>query len=302
MAIYMDADEDGIAEYKIILMKYFNEVGEHTHDKRIDELLQYIDIEPEFREARYLLINLYMKKKEYLKAIDQIKILKEDYVNENEDEKLDSLLKTAADSYINKLHKSKSYDELIGFLQGIIESELYRSYYSMELARVYFELQKYEESRDMLYDLENDKTYGNQANNILEKINKLEAEAKEYEYKIPLQRRGGHFVVQATLNDSYTLNLLLDTGATYTLVSKGKLFSPLVLKSNITLRTAGGEIDAQLCRINSFALDGIELSNFEVMSAQFSQKGIDGLLGMNFFKKFKFFIDQKNALLYLSKK
>lgn len=117
-----------------------------------------------------------------------------------------------------------------------------------------------------------------------------------------MQRRGEHFSVQVTVNGADTLTLMLDTGATYTLVSKGKLFSPTLLRRDLKLRTAGGEISADLCRTETFTLQDIELHHFKIMVAPFDHKGIDGLLGMNFFKKFKFFIDQKEMILYLSEK
>ncbi len=302
MLLYMDAEEGDIADYKAIVINYFSAKANSLPDESIREMLQFMDIEPECREVQYLLVDLYTRKKEYLKAIDQINMLKENYSNESDEKKLDALLKSVADSHVATLQKHKNFDELIPFLDQMMGYNLFKTYYSLELAKLYFELQKYDESRTLLLEIKEDATYDKQAQNILEKIEKLEEVAKEYDHKIPLQRRGEHFSVQVTIDGAVSLNLLLDTGATYTLIAEGKLFSPTILRRDLKLRTAGGEITADLCRTEIFSLQNIELHHFKIMVAPFEHSGIDGLLGMNFLKRFKFFVDQKEAILYLSEK
>ena len=302
MLRYMDAEESAIAGYKAIVIHYFNAKADTSPDEGIREMLQFMDIEPECREVQYLLANLYVRKKAYLKAIDQVIMLKENYADESDEKRVDALLKSVADSYVEILQKRKNFDELIPFLEQMMEYDLFKTYYSLELGKLYFGLQKYGESRTLLLEVKEDTNYGKQAQNLLEEIGKLEEAAREYDHKIPLHRRGEHFSVQVTVDGAVTLNLLLDTGATYTLVSKGKLFSPAVLRRDLKLRTAGGEITADLCRTETFTLQDIELHHFKIMVAPFEHKGIDGLLGMNFFKKFKFFVDQKEMILYLSEK
>jgi len=124
----------------------------------------------------------------------------------------------------------------------------------------------------------------------------------EYTHEIPLTKLGEHFLIEVTIN-SQTLTLLLDTGATLTMIDEEKLDSSLkLINENIVLSTAGGKINAKLQEAESFSLGDIELQNFQIVSSHFKQNGADGLLGMNFFKKFKFKIDQEEAILYLSEK
>jgi len=124
----------------------------------------------------------------------------------------------------------------------------------------------------------------------------------EYTHEIPLKKLGEHFLIEVTIN-SQALTLLLDTGATLTMIDDAKLDSSLhIIKENIVLSTAGGKINAKLQEAESFSLGDIELQNFQIVSSRFKQNGADGLLGMNFFKKFKFKIDQEEAILYLSEK
>ena len=67
------------------------------------------------------------------------------------------------------------------------------------------------------------------------------------------------------------------------------------------LRTAGNEIEAKLAK-TSLRVGEISLSQLKVTIAPFKRKGIDGLLGMNFFKHFEFQIDQTKNLLLLNPK
>jgi len=122
----------------------------------------------------------------------------------------------------------------------------------------------------------------------------------EYTHEIALKKLGEHFAVEVNIN-SQPLTLLLDTGATLTLIDKSKLDSTLkTIKENIILSTAGGRINAKLKEAEHFSLGDVELEKFQLFVTNFKQNGADGLLGMNFFKKFKFKIDQEEAILYLS--
>ena len=135
-------------------------------------------------------------------------------------------------------------------------------------------------------------------NLLKEKINNTE----EYTHQLPLKKIAEHFIIDVKINNT-PLSLLLDTGATLTLVNESKL-PPLltILKENIVLTTAGGAVHAQLHEAETLLVGEIELKKFQIVSSSFEQKEADGLLGMNFFKQFRFKIDQEKSILYLSKK
>jgi clan AA aspartic protease (TIGR02281 family) len=156
---------------------------------------------------------------------------------------------------------------------------------------------------EKLQHIEYGANYEEQAIVLLELMKqKIDTKQQEYQYKIPLQKLGEHFTIEVEV-DSQALTLLLDTGATLTLVNENKLPSSLsIIKENIVLSTAGGKINAKLQEATLFSIADIQLEKFQIVSSSFEQKNADGLLGMNFFKKFKFKIDQEKAILYLSKK
>jgi len=133
----------------------------------------------------------------------------------------------------------------------------------------------------------------------LEKIAQEQEIFQEYKYKIPLKREGVHFSVAVTINEMYNLQLLLDTGATYTLIDSNRVSELPLIKEDIILQTAAGNISANLAKAESFKLDSIVLKDMKVTIAPFDHQSTDGLLGMNFFKRYKFLIDQEEGMLYL---
>ena len=198
------------------------------------------------------------------------------------------------------LNSSKNYHNLVTFLEEQITRSSSPAFYTYKLAEYYVEVQKYLKAMELLKEIEFNENFGEKAKALLEQINQKIEEAKEYAYTIPLKKAGEHFTVDVSLNDT-PLTLLLDTGATLSMVNEEKLPSSLaIIKENIEIQTAGGEINAQLQEAEKLSIGEVELDKFQVVSSSFHQKNADGLLGMNFFKKFKFKIDQENEVLYLS--
>ncbi|CAA6816614.1 MAG: Unknown protein [uncultured Sulfurovum sp.] len=156
-------------------------------------------------------------------------------------------------------------------------------------------------NEEQLHDIEYNDNPTEQATELLKLIKQIYEKKPAYKHKIPLQKVGDHYSVEVQINDT-TLVLLLDTGATLTMVNESKLPLLTILKENIVLTTAGGKINAQLQEADAFNVGNIELSKFQIVSSAFEQEKADGLLGMNFFKKFKFKIDQEKDILHLSSK
>ena len=143
-------------------------------------------------------------------------------------------------------------------------------------------------------------SYQEKAQILFNLIKKMMERNNEYTHEIPLKKLGEHFAVEVTINNQ-VVTLLLDTGATLTMINEAQLNSPLkLIEENIILSTAGGKIRAKLQEVELFSLGDVELEKFQLVTSNFKQNGADGLLGMNFFKKFKFKIDQEKAILYLS--
>ncbi len=255
MAFYMEANEEELKRYQTLLKGYFNTYLPKFPKRVTEEMLQYIEIEPNSASAQRYLATYYIQKKSFKKAIDLYLNLHEHFEEEND---------------------------------------------TIELAQLYFKIENYEESQNLLHELDEDSIYHAKALRILEKIFKKEQELTEYTHQIPLIKIDSHYGLVLNINN-VPLTLLLDTGASYTFVDEEKV-PGLNIEKEIILNTAGGEIIVQLAYADTVVLEDIVLKNFKITIGSFKREHTDGLLGMNFFEQFNFKIDQNKHILYLSKK
>ena len=299
MALYIDASEQQHILYRDYIKNYFNMKSKKNPNKAITQMLEFIELVPEERSISMQLLELYKEQKAHQKAISFIiKLI--DSATASELDTLYSDLIKISQSYIDELKTTKNFQTLVAFLEKHIELGVQSSFYIYTLAEYDVEIKKYIEATQLLKEIEFDEHYGEKAKNLLELINEKLMKNKEYAHKIPLKKEGDHFTVEVNI-DNTPLTLLLDTGATLTMVNENKISSLALIKENIILETAGGDLNAQLQEAKVFSIGDINLEKFQVVSSSFEQANADGLLGMNFFKEFKFKIDQDEEVLYLSK-
>ena len=122
---------------------------------------------------------------------------------------------------------------------------------------------------------------------------------------IPLRRRGNHFLVEAQPGGGDSLELLIDTGASVTILTPAALARHRVAYRDTgrqaLFSTANGRVQAPVYRINALAVGDWEVRGLEIGVLELGSGGaIDGLLGMDFLQHFRFFIDQNRAELRLS--
>jgi clan AA aspartic protease (TIGR02281 family) len=295
MTVYMEADEEKLKKYRLILKVYFYDKAKKNPNKIIEEILYYIEIEPKSIDFKLYLAELYRKLGKFKEAIDLLLDLQHYQDMDN----LESLNRTI-ESYIQKLEEMKDFQKLIQFLEDIITRESANQKYIIRLAHLYYKLDNYDRAEELLEELETDPTYSAKVEIIKKNIEQKKRELEQYTDRIPLIKIGSHYGIHLYINGT-PIVALLDTGATYTLIDEERVQS-LNLKSGIVLDTVGGEINANFAVAESLIVDNIELKNFKLTVAPFKKSGIDGLLGMNFFKKFDFKIDQNKQLLYLKLK
>lgn len=125
--------------------------------------------------------------------------------------------------------------------------------------------------------------------------------------QIPLIKRGEHFFVKGYVNDSDLVSLLIDTGASFSMLSQERFdklsqYQEVTYIKTLTLNTAGGIIQADLYQVERFTVGDFYVDNMQfTVSPMFSSED-DGLLGMNFLRLFKFTINQNNQTLTLENK
>ena len=300
IAIYLKSSKKNLPLYHSKFLNYFKTKSLKEPSLAIQEMLKFSEIEPEHYQVSLLLVEIYERRENFKEAIGLIVEL----IESNFDDKVKELnqkLINSSQKYIKSLKKSNEIHTLIVFLEEQIELGIQTPFYTYTLAEHYIKLKKYLLATELLKELEFDENYGEKSKNLLVSIEKKRETNKEYDYALPLNKEGEHFTIDVTIEDT-PLTLLLDTGATLTVINEEKISSLEILNENIMLNTAGGEINAQLKQADSLKVGGLEIMKFQVISSPFQQENADGLLGMNFFKKFKFKINQEEEVLYLSRR
>jgi len=124
---------------------------------------------------------------------------------------------------------------------------------------------------------------------------------------VRLKKQGLTAVVEATINSTTRVNFILDTGASYTVISKSvakELRIDLEKKHpKIRLQTANGVINVPLVTLDSVEVSGMRVDDLAAAVHDFSKdRSIAGLLGLNFLGKFRMDLDMENGVLVLEKK
>lgn len=154
--------------------------------------------------------------------------------------------------------------------------------------------QKWEEKKQKALDKEKDDQL------------KKELEPKQ----VDVQQQSGHVVVDVLINKKIKASLILDTGATYVVLTHAmaqKMNVDLgdMPGANVEMVLADGrKTTAKYMLLDTVSTQGVEAKNVaaailpaDVTDAKFN----DGLLGMSFLKNFVFKVDQKNNKLVLEK-
>ncbi|PLX39912.1 MAG: hypothetical protein C0608_10785 [Deltaproteobacteria bacterium] len=109
------------------------------------------------------------------------------------------------------------------------------------------------------------------------------------EDNIPLERASAGYLVDAIINDAVTVRLIVDTGATSTVISPERLIAAgLVVKTEpaVIVTTAGGKVNAGWAMVSKLDVGGRPGHNLRVVAMD-PIEGADGLLGMDFMSKYK---------------
>ena len=185
--------------------------------------------------------------------------------------------------------------------------------YFIELAIVQLALEDRDAAQRSLSLVMNDPGVGEQARAILATLQQAAIAVVDPDQVtlatevagVPLIRSGHHFLVDVNPADAASLRLLIDTGASMTILTRDAL-QRRGLQYRETGRsqlfsTANGQVRSPIYILESLSVGDWYVRQLEVGVLDLDgQGGIDGLLGMNFLSHFRFFIDQNETVLRLS--
>ena len=124
---------------------------------------------------------------------------------------------------------------------------------------------------------------------------------------VPLEKHGEVVVIEATLNNKRSAKFVVDTGASYTLISNA-LARDLAIDvgdgaRTLSFQTANGLINAPVTNLESIKVGGMEIRNLPTaVHDAVPDSQVSGLLGLNFLSHFRMDIDTQKRVLHLEKK
>ncbi|GAB5381637.1 MAG: hypothetical protein Alis3KO_08370 [Aliiglaciecola sp.] len=214
---------------------------------------------------------------------------------------------------IEKLKSIRSWDVLATFLEPLWQFDPNRRSIIVGLAEAYARQGQEFLMENVLAslpqdDLEVSKIRSMLANvkNASEIIDIDENQRLDYERTLDLENFGDHFIAQAFIG-RYSLNLMIDTGASTTVITD-RTFQQLRRRSDFNyvgtykINTAGGQVYAPIYQLKQLFIGGFRLDDLAVVvlpMPDFTQA--NGLLGMNLLRQFDFKIDQQNSQLLLNR-
>jgi clan AA aspartic protease (TIGR02281 family) len=120
---------------------------------------------------------------------------------------------------------------------------------------------------------------------------------------VPLERRGGVWFADVTINEARTARFMVDTGASLCAISP-ELADSLGIRPEpdapvIELQTANGRTSGRLVRIASIRVGEAEVINVPGVMVDSANLGNAGILGMSFLSGYVVTIDPSRQLLNL---
>jgi len=271
-------------------------------------ILAYRDV-----DARILLAAAYLADKRYRSAIDQYYEAKGHAYQFETIEHLNDLIRAAVANEVTVLSRNKHYSGLLELYRYLTQLEPDYAPYFIGLAKAQLALNDTDSARRSLQLVTQDADVGPTAQTMLEELQPVpprEATASSSSEPsqvsgVALHRQGQHFLVDSKLGAAETIRLLIDTGASMTIVTPEVIekYAGSLRRTGRTrlFNTANGPVRAPIFILGALTVGDWRVRNLEVGVLEMGgRKAFDGLLGMNFLKEFQFFIDQNEGVLRLS--
>lgn len=122
---------------------------------------------------------------------------------------------------------------------------------------------------------------------------------------VPLERVGSLFVVTIQVNETRPARLVLDTGASHTILSHAvaRDLGLLAVRHTATLHTVGGPVQADLVPIASIRIAEAEVrdSLAAIHDLPDGPPGVEGLLGLSVLRQFEVTLDTARNRLHLGR-
>jgi len=219
-------------------------------------------------------------------------------------------IRTAASRFQQHQKEEQNQFAIVELYQSLIAKFPDEGRYYIDLAKQYILNDEFEEAKQVLAritDPKVERVVEKLLVNIGQKQNTELNDKSNNKIMVPLTRlKSNHFVVRAIINGHTSIGLLIDTGASITVIRPGVLAraggGANKVGQNISLNTANGVTQAPVITLERMTIGGQTVGNIRVAALDLPGLGqVDGLLGMDFLRQFEFAIHQSRNQLQLSK-
>lgn len=268
-----------------------------------DSIDAYLAFNSDDGDFLYQQVDLYWQQHLLLLAIKHAYEIQYHLLSEAEKRDAINFSRALVQQQVDVLINNSLWLELTEFIEEVLLLDTHNPNLQLIYAQAHYQLGEFEYARNAIEPLLSQPNYKIKAQALLVDI---EAALRKPQ-SIPLNRQGEHFIVQALINDTVRLSLMIDTGASISLLSESA-FDTLNRNSNatyvkeLTFNTAGGQVTSSIYQVDEFSIQGYTVNNFVFSVNPYVNERYDGLLGMNFLKNFDFHIDQNNNVLLLKNK
>lgn len=218
--------------------------------------------------------------------------------NEAEQAAVSMRLTQLTQAQINTLNKREAWQEIVNQTAVWLDYSSENPYYLMAQANAFYQLGDLVSAQSNLDRLDEEHPLKSQASELQTLINNAYSEVD----LVPLTKHGAHYLLDITVNDALNTQLMIDTGASLTVLPQtviDALYPTPEYLGTMTVNTANGKTTAQRYRVESIKIGQQVLTDFDILAI--SQHSGHGLLGMNFLQHFKFNINQQTNQLELDK-
>lgn len=201
------------------------------------------------------------------------------------------------------LAENEDFDALIRLFQFLISLHGDNPRYYLSLANWQWASGDSEAALSSLDTARHDARYQAELEALEARIMGAAEEALAAQSWIELTKSGDHFVVEVELEHQFPARLMIDTGATMTILDADLVarygLEPDAEGKELNLNTAGGSVSGANLSLSHLQLGSRGVENIQVGVIPLEQFNFDGLLGMDVLSRFEFSIDQKNGVLHL---
>jgi len=270
-------------------------------DQALRTFSENLDVLSGETDISRLLVEILMDQKRYEEALN---LLYEQrlFVSEQDEARLMQLVFAAVERAERELESAERTDQLVSLFRLLINLHADHIPYHLRLAYWLIESGERDAAARVLAGASNDTRYSEERERLEFLLDKEPGFEFQDQVIVPLRKVGEHFIADVMVDDSFTAAMMIDTGATLTVVRESMIaafgearYSPVPLRMN----TANGVVTGSRLLIPKLTLGNADFRDVEMGAIPLPDFQFDGLLGMNVLGRYRFRIDHDDELLYL---